>query len=511
MADAAARNLQYEYKANSNLVLQADTRLIERRPRDEATGEVVSLTGKLEGSRMGDRYMRTKPSSSLKIDDRRKRSKKSSSDTSKYELSKLKGQSLLSDGIENIVGVMYRPKTPETRQTYEILLSFIQESIGDQPRDVLCGAADEVLAVLKNEKMKEKEKRKDCFDLLGSIPDERYAILISLCKKITDYGSDEKPQHTVEENIDETYGVNVQFEESEEEDDEMIGEIREDEDDLEGEDAPVESTLHAFNLDANIPLPSSSVSSGKATVQLHPREIDAYWLQRKLSKTYDDPVVAQQKAAEVLNILKTGTDDRDVENQLIYLLGFNIFDFIKILLQNRNMILYCTLLASAQSVTEKNKIREKMSSDPELAKFLRTLENADEKSDVEERERRARSKESRTKAEDDNIDEESVAQVSKCQILDLEDLAFTQGSHYMANKRCQLPDGSFRKQRKGYEEIHVPALKPKPFEANENLMPIEKLPRYAQPAFEGFKTLNRIQSKIYKSAMESDENLLICA
>ena len=41
--------------------------------------------------------------------------------------------------------------------------------------------------------------------------------------------------------------------------------------------------------------------------------------------------------------------------------------------------------------------------------------------------------------------------------------------------------------------MHVPALKPKPFEENETLVPIEKLPKYVQPAFEGFKTLNRIQ------------------
>lgn len=53
------------------------------------------------------------------------------------------------------------------------------------------------------------------------------------------------------------------------------------------------------------------------------------------------------------------------------------------------------------------------------------------------------------------------------QVLDLEDLVFAQGSHFMANKRCQLPDGSFRRQRKGYEEVHVPALKPKPFGSEE--------------------------------------------
>ena len=58
MADAAARSLQYEYKANSNLVLQPDRNLVDRRPRDEATGEVLSLSGKLLGTRMGDKFVR---------------------------------------------------------------------------------------------------------------------------------------------------------------------------------------------------------------------------------------------------------------------------------------------------------------------------------------------------------------------------------------------------------------------------------------------------------------------
>ena len=55
MADEEARKAQYEYKANSNLVLQADLRLIDRRGRDEATGEVMSLQGKLLGTKMGDK------------------------------------------------------------------------------------------------------------------------------------------------------------------------------------------------------------------------------------------------------------------------------------------------------------------------------------------------------------------------------------------------------------------------------------------------------------------------
>jgi len=37
--------------------------------------------------------------------------------------------------------------------------------------------------------------------------------------------------------------------------------------------------------------------------------------------------------------------------------------------------------------------------------------------------------------------------------VDLESMAFSQGGHLMSNKRCMLPDGSFKRARKGYEEI----------------------------------------------------------
>ena len=50
---------------------------------------------------------------------------------------KMKGTTLLSEGIDDMVGIMYRPKTPETRQTYEVLLSFIQAALGDQVQFIL--------------------------------------------------------------------------------------------------------------------------------------------------------------------------------------------------------------------------------------------------------------------------------------------------------------------------------------------------------------------------------------
>lgn len=48
----------------------------------------------------------------------------------------------------------YQPRTRQTRDAYEALLDTIQTLFGDQPHDVLRGAADEVLAVLKNDRLK---------------------------------------------------------------------------------------------------------------------------------------------------------------------------------------------------------------------------------------------------------------------------------------------------------------------------------------------------------------------
>ncbi|XP_063390597.1 U5 small nuclear ribonucleoprotein 200 kDa helicase [Cydia fagiglandana] len=504
MADAAARQLQYEYKANSNLVLQADVRLIERRGRDEATGEVLSLSGKLTGTRMGDRAQRTKPD---KAEERKvKRQKR---DEASYELSKSKGNRAA--WADENTGAIYRPRAQHTRHAYELLLSFMQGSLGDQPRDILCGACDEVLVVLKNDRLKDPEKKKEIELLLGPIPDDRFALLVNLGKKITDFNISSPTEGKTE--IDETYGINVQFEESSDEDDEdAYGEVREeDREEGEGTDNEKEKESSAEEdsdgegkrnaIHANL---SEEQSHKRRDTVIHPMDIDAYWLQRRLSRHFPDAMLSQAKSSEVLKALDDAADDRDLENRLVLMLGYDCFEFVKILTKYRYTVLYCTKLASSQSESERQALRDEMSRQPHLMKILAQLETGkgdDESAQQSEAPRK------RHKAEAAG----SGQAAGNRQMLQLEELVFAAGAHFMANKRCQLPPGSFRKQRKGYEEVHVPALKPKPFEEGETLLPVESLPKYVQPAFEGFKTLNRIQSRISKAALDSDENLLVCA
>jgi len=502
MADASARSIQYDYTANSNLVLQADLSLIEKRGRNEATGEVLSLVGHLQGTKMGDKAQRAQPPE-LKEKKAKKQKKVDADDV----IPKMRSAALLSGETDDVAGIYYRPKTRETKHTYEVMLSFIQAAIGDQPRDILCGAADEVLFVLKDEKKKDKDKKKEITSLLGDMPDERFALLVNLGKKITDYAMD-KDMGGDDDMIDENYGVAVQFDEDEEEDQE-VDEIKdESEDEEEGEEImEVEESGSALRgiLDGEEKM------SKKSEEELNVHQIDAFWLQRELNKFYSDAEVSQEKSVEVLEALKNAADERDLENKLMLLLGHEKFSIIKKLRKNRMKVLYCTLLAAAQSDQEREEIEARMKTEPELYEILhQLLEGEMEDATQEERARKSASRRNRAGDAGMGEDDEKAGRLNR-KLIDLEDVMFKEGSHLMANKKCQLPDGSFRKQKKGYEEVHVPALKPKAFKDGESLVQIVGLPKYAQAAFEGYSSLNRIQSRLCDAALKSDENLLLCA
>lgn len=103
-----------------------------------------------------------------------------------------------------------------------------------------------------------------------------------------------------------------------------------------------------------------------------------------------------------------------------------------------------------------------------------------------------------------------VPTVQPKRMVGLEGMAFSQGGYLMSKKKCKLPDGSFKRSKKGYEEIHVPAPKQKPVAPGE-LVPSTDIPVWLCGGLPGLKNLNRIQSKLYPVAFGTDEPLLLCA
>ena len=68
---------------------------------------------------------------------------------------------------------------------------------------------------------------------------------------------------------------------------------------------------------------------------------------------------------------QNASDSRDCENKLVLLLGYDQFQFIKVLFKNRWTVLYCTLLARTENEKEREKIESEMKADPEKAAVLK--------------------------------------------------------------------------------------------------------------------------------------------
>lgn len=180
---------QYDYKANSNLVLQADR---SERPRDEGTGEVQSLVGRLTGS-MGDRARSSKPAKTEDEDKpgRSKKSKKSKKEDSagfKFE----PGATSLSVAMMDVDDLIYQPKSEATRLAYDMIVKFVKERLGAEHPSIITAAADEVISSMKNQDTDEGSRRSEVHSLLApdeGLDDDEYNQLSNLCKRLTDWSA----------------------------------------------------------------------------------------------------------------------------------------------------------------------------------------------------------------------------------------------------------------------------------------------------------------------------------
>lgn len=528
MAEEFQRNKLYEYRANSNLVLEADRE--NRRRGEEGTGEVESLHGKLQTVRMGDRIQRdSRPDVDEKIEKlkvKRQRVEIDVDPLQKKKESKIlfssKG-SLLSE-TEDLDSINYRPKTRESRLAYEEILSFIQVSLGDQPQDILRGAADEILALLKDDSIRDPNRMKEIGKIMPNISTERFSKLTNLGKKITDFNMSGDQDEEDGLKMDEEMGVAVVFDD----DDDDVGHQEVDEvgDSDEEDEGGVEAQGSGMLKGGDDTDDADADEVGNLSVH----EIDAHWLQRQLSKYYTDANVSSRLAEETLMCLQI-VDERVCENKLVVLLDFDKFDFIKTLLRNRAKIFYCTRLKQAQTDTERLAIEAEMEADgdsdgKQILHQLRQKASAEswtrdrigEFANKARKEARALNKSGGIGSDDaDIVDDAIVSTITQTgqlsgaeKVLDLDGLQFNQGGHFMANKRCELPEKSWRAQKKGYEEVHVPAVRPV-IPSDEKLTEVSELPAWAQPAFGEIRSLNRIQSRMVPAALYSSNNILLCA
>ncbi|KAL1882717.1 hypothetical protein VTK73DRAFT_1237 [Phialemonium thermophilum] len=550
---------QYKYSAMSNLVLQADRRFVSRRT-DEPTGDPESLAGRLSIKDMGSRVARDtapKQKKTSALPNVERGSLKEGEDIlqrerrrGRHDAAVSRGGGILSGADTLVEGLRYRPRTQPTRDAFNLILTIVADNLGDVPHEVVRSAADAVLEYLKDDDLKDFDKKKEIDDILGvSMSAKQFNELVNLGKKITDYDAQDEDdgitdaKQTAEEDIDERQGVAVDFDDEEEE---IVDEVRdissEDEDEngdeedqpgLEeraaGGDAGLERLEEESGLADGEEMIIDSGTADKAGQgegqekrSIPARDIDAYWLQRQIGRLYPDAHTQHDKTHAALRILSGEPDEpggeekqlREIENDLMELFDYDHHELVQQLIQNRDKVVWLTRLARAESDADRESIEKGM-----ISKGLRWILNElhggttddgkrprmEIKMDIDSK---AFSADATAKAE--RPEGQLVGGLQPRKLINLENLIFEQGNHLMTNPKVRLPEGTTKRTFKGYEEIHVPAPKKRNDPSDQNV-PVSDMPEWARIPFSTVKTLNKIQSKCYGGAFEGDGNLLICA
>ncbi|KAF2452650.1 Sec63 Brl domain-containing protein [Lineolata rhizophorae] len=557
---------QYKYAAMSNLVLQADRRFVSRRT-DENTGDPESLAGRINIRDMGSRVTREdapqqpsrKPKGPSGIDRgairegedvlEREQKKRKLGGRDPASAGQLQGTGILSQDLV-VEDLRYKPRTPATRDTYQLITTIVGRNLGDVPSHVTRSAADAILEYLKDEEMKDYDRKKEIDEILGnSMSPKEFNELVNLGKKITDYDAQDEDEEMAEAgeggeeaNLDERQGVAVVFDDSEEEEGGgQTFEVRDgadtsdEEEEDEGKDEDEQNGAAGGNVEVLGSDEEEEVVIGSRAKDAAAKtedskvvlafDIDAYWLQRQIGYIYEDAHTQQEKTQEALQILAGVTEDgeeqslRDIENDLMELFEYEHHELVEKLVLNRDKVVWVTRWrraaedSNARVAVEREMIAE---GHRRILDELRTREKPDEAPDA------TIAKKMKLDLMDVDVPSRDVEMkdakeaglvggLQPKKLINLENLVFDQGNHLMTNPNVKLPQGSTKRPGKGYEEIHVPPPKAKRDPSEPKNMPTSALPDWARRGFGSSKELNRIQTRCFPTAFNDDGNMLICA
>ena len=307
---------------------------------------------------------------------------------------------------------------------------------------------------------------------------------------------------------------------------------------VEGQPAQIEQRSESYSerknieyADEDIKEIEAQVFGGRKGMVSDSSVFDARWLCQWCSSV--NPASCETDlipTSVAMLILSDKTTDDTLAAELYDLLGEGVFEKIGELLERRpslaqNLRNHIAEIRAEEGDDDKesSKIISQM---PKYGTGVSVLSEAEKAAMKAERkaERRRRQLQQQSERPNDDVEREWLSLKGLKYIADYEaekeasrgklilgnGVEFRVGSSG-AGLRPTLPKGTSRKTYKGYEEVYVPAIptgQPRP---GEKMVMISELPEWAQVAFAGYASLNRIQSAIFETAWRSNENMLVCA
>ncbi len=564
---------QYAYKANANLVLTTSERPRDLGPSGEVLTLAGRLSAPEMVKQMGERAGSTKSADhQMRVAAAKKKRERLEAGESERPRQRTKAtahETVLSADVDSNY---YRPMTKETKLAYDVLLNTIDQAAsiaGSMTHDLLRSLADETLVILKEEKATQPNKKKNLEQLFGrgrpyQMKEDVFSRLVNTCNKITDFKTEIENAVSNEKSADikmtdeNEEGVALVFEGNERisaaadkaraaaggaaggDDDDMGGgdskraddadEVRDEDDAAEDDEGKEDaSATHQIGTKMDEDETLAAAEEKKDDISVH--AIDAFWLQREIATFKTDAIAARDFSEEVLKMLgQADLSDGKLENELVVKFEFMNMPIMHKLMRNRWKIVYCTRLARAgQDSAAKKQIEQEMSASATLKPILEALHHTSTQADRQlELEKKLAKERLDLKRVDgklpgsggsggdfkkgDKTASDAFWQKRPKAALDLETLAFEKAGHMMSNAECKLPPNTKQIIKKGYRTVFVPATATRE-SPDEKIVKIETLPEWARPPFseKGVTKLNRIQSRVYPIAMQSAENMLVCA
>lgn len=501
----------YKYEEISNKVLKQDRRLVDDISSEKHVDtNPHSIKGHISSADFGSRVSNTNRSEKQTVEAIKEvenfvKGKKSARQLKNKNVNPKK--SLLDDNFERL---NYTPTTESNKHVYSQILTWCANQLdNDLPEDVIKSLADIIIEILMSDETNTNIRKKEVQDTIGnSLNDSDFLILLDLVKRISDFKIIEN-----EDNIDGT-GVILSDDENDDDDNDS-----DESDDDENEDAVNEryyndgiindKDIVGQTIDERSDIVElSNLKSTDSNISI--KLIDKTWLGNQIRLGNKDMDIHRE--AELVALITNGlqkvmdgeTDIRKLELLLSDIPEIDNSEVLSLLAKNYKLIYFGIKLSNTKDSSDKQFILDEM-----LASGLDSLvydyKGKRQREDTSENDQNKKQKTSEVGAK--------IIESHHPKYVDINSLIFTQGSKLLTNTKFQLPDGSFKRKRRSWEEIHVPPPKAAVMGEDEKLVPISELPKWAQAAFPSTETthLNRIQSKVYPAAFKNDGNILMCA
>uniref|UniRef100_H3AWC7 Helicase ATP-binding domain-containing protein n=1 Tax=Latimeria chalumnae TaxID=7897 RepID=H3AWC7_LATCH len=274
------------------------------------------------------------------------------------------------------------------------------------------------------------------------------------------------------------------------------------------------------------------------------REVESY-VSGCLQGTLGMPTV-DDLCTTLFEMLESTTSDDELQNELFELLGPAGFDLIEKLLQHRSKIVERSLTTAAafklNYLQENSKKGSGENTKPAYGCQV-TVQSEQEKQLMKQyrREEKRNARREKRGGEDGELYGDGLMQFDPKELRmqreqalqnartgpilsrqrDFERVHFPhvydayaeamKTSAFIGGAKMLLPEGIERENNKMFEQVTIPPTEPMPVGFEEKPVYIKDLDEIGQLVFKGMKRLNRIQSIVFETAYNTNENMLICA